>query len=136
MPRAALRFEEAGGQRLPLGGRNCYLGVRGTQGRAANMFQGMAPKKQHRTRLCQSAQEAAIALAQMKEPLELGIFEERRKKGAADCQRQHLQEGRRRRLPRPPAAAAASRYPMRVGSAADGAAGGCRGGASCGGCVR
>ena len=82
MPRAALRFEEAGGQRLPLGGRNCYLGVRGKQGRAANMFQGMAPKKQHRTRLCHSAQEAATALAQMKEDLELGIFEERRKKKA------------------------------------------------------
>ena len=43
------RFEEAGGQRLPLGGVNGYRGVRGKQGRKKDKFQGVTPKKQHRT---------------------------------------------------------------------------------------
>ena len=58
------------------------LGVRGGQGRKGDKFQGTTPRKQHRTRLCHSAQEAAIALAQVKEDLELGMFEERGKKKA------------------------------------------------------
>ena len=37
MPRAVLRFEEAGGQRLPLGGKHGYLGVRGGQGLRFNV---------------------------------------------------------------------------------------------------
>jgi hypothetical protein len=82
MPPAQPRFEEVAGQRLPLGGRNGYLGVRGGQGRKGDKFQGTTPRKQHRTRLCHSAQEAAIALAQVKEDLELGMFEERGKKKA------------------------------------------------------
>ena len=77
MPRAAARFEEAGGQRLPLGGLNGYAGVRGKQGRNKKQFQGVSPKKQHRTKLCDTAQEAAIAFAQLKEDLELGMLAER-----------------------------------------------------------
>ena len=42
--RAQQTFEVAGGQRLPLGGRNGYLGVRGKQGRAKNKFQGVTPR--------------------------------------------------------------------------------------------
>ena len=52
------RFELAGGQRLPLGGVNGYRGVRGKQGRKKDMFQGVTPKKKHRTRLFGTAQEA------------------------------------------------------------------------------
>ena len=73
MPSSQPRFEEIAGQRLPLGGMNGYLGVRGKQGRQKNMFQGMTPKKQHRTKLFGTAQEAAIALAQLREDMELGM---------------------------------------------------------------
>ena len=61
MPPSQPRFEEAGGQRLPLGGKNRYHGVRGKQGRNKNQFQGVTPKKQHRTALFDTALEAAIA---------------------------------------------------------------------------
>ena len=77
MPPRGLRFEEAAGQRLPLGGINGYLGVRGKQGKKKDKFQGITPKKQHRTRLFSTAKEAAIALAQMREDLELGMLPER-----------------------------------------------------------
>ena len=70
MPRAVLRFEEAGGQRLPLGGRHGYLGVRGKQGRKKDKFQGTTPKKQHRTGLCDTPLE----------DLELDMYEARGKK--------------------------------------------------------
>ena len=53
------RFELAGGQRLPLGGLNGYAGVRGKQGRKKDKFQGATPRKKHRTRLFDTAQEAA-----------------------------------------------------------------------------
>ena len=76
MPPAQPRFEEAGGQRLPLGGLNGYVGGRGKQGRKKNKFQGITPKKQHRTGLYDHAQEAAIALAQLREDLELGMVTE------------------------------------------------------------
>ena len=50
MPSREPRVEVAGGQRLPLGGLNGYAGVRGKQGRKKDMFQGVTPKKKHRTR--------------------------------------------------------------------------------------
>ena len=34
---------------MPLGGVNGYIGVRGKQGRKKNKFQGMTPRKTHRT---------------------------------------------------------------------------------------
>ena len=80
MPSRELRVEVAGGQRLPLGGLNGYRGVRGKQGRKKNKFQGVTPKKQHRTGLYDHAQEAAIALAQLHEDLELGMVTEHRAK--------------------------------------------------------
>ena len=54
MPSREPRVEVAGGQRLPLGGLNGYAGVRGKQGRQKDKFQGVTPKKQHRTALFDS----------------------------------------------------------------------------------
>ena len=84
MPRSQQpQFEEAGGHRLPLGGINGYLGVRGKQGRNKDKFQGCSPNKKHRTRHCDTPLEAAIAFAQMKEDLELGMLEQRAAKTPA-----------------------------------------------------
>ena len=80
MPLREPRFEVAGGQRLPLGGINGYLGVRGKQGRKKDKFQGVTPRKQHRTALFDSPLEAAIAFAQLKEDLEFGMLEQRSSK--------------------------------------------------------
>ena len=56
MPRSQqARFEEAGGQRLPLGGINGYIGVRGKQGRRKDKYQGVTPKKVNRTQLFDTA---------------------------------------------------------------------------------
>ena len=82
MPSREPRVELAGGQRLPLGGLNGYAGVRGKQGRKKNKFQGVTPRKQHRTGLFDTAQEAALALAQLREDLELGMLAERAPKKA------------------------------------------------------
>ena len=80
MPPSQPRIEEVAGQRLPLGGINGYLGVRGKQGRAKDKFQGVTPKKQHRTALFATPLEAAIAFAQLKEDLDLGMLEQPRPK--------------------------------------------------------
>ena len=77
-----MRFEEAGGRRLPLGGLNGYVGVRGKQGKKKNKFQGITPKKKHRTGYFDNAKEAAVALAQLREDLELGMLEQRAPKEA------------------------------------------------------
>ena len=61
------RFEEAGGQRLPLGGVNGYVGVRGKQGRRRDQFQGVTPQKKRRTQLFDATREAAIAFAQLRD---------------------------------------------------------------------
>ena len=76
MPPAQPRFEEIAGQRLPLGGVNGYVGVRGKQGRSKNLFQGVTPRKRHRTKLFGTALEAAIAYAQLREDLALGMLEQ------------------------------------------------------------
>ena len=47
-----------------------------SRARKKNKFQGLTPKKAHRTPHFDTAQEAAIALAQLREDLELGILEE------------------------------------------------------------
>ena len=75
MRRASSSFEEVAGHRLPLGGINGYRGVRGGQGRSKKQYQGVTPKKRHRTKLFDAAQEAAIALAQLQEDIELGVVE-------------------------------------------------------------
>jgi hypothetical protein len=75
MRRAQPRFEEAAGRRLPLGGLNGYRGVRGGQGRGKDKFQGVTPKKKHRTKLFDTAQEAAIALAQLQADIEVDMID-------------------------------------------------------------
>ena len=61
---------------------NGYCGVRGKQGRKKDKFQGVTPKKQHRTALFDTALEAAIAFAQLREDIELDMFEPRGEKKA------------------------------------------------------
>ena len=52
--------ELVGALRLPLGGVNGYMQVRGKQGRAKNMYQDTTPRKSRRTALFGTAREAAI----------------------------------------------------------------------------
>ena len=78
MPRSQqARFEEAGGQRLPLGGINGYIGVRGKQGRRKDKYPGRGPEEgePHAGQLFDTAREAAIAFAQLREDLELRMLE-------------------------------------------------------------
>ena len=77
MPRAQPRFEEVGGLRLPLGGVNGYRGVRGKQGRKKNKYQGVTPRKRHRTGPKDTPKEAAVALAHLRHDLELGVVAQR-----------------------------------------------------------
>ena len=80
MPRSQPRFEEVAGLRVPLGGANGYIGVRAKQGRKKDKFQGTTPRKTHRTGPKDTPKEAAVALAQLRHDLELGIVEERSRK--------------------------------------------------------
>ena len=75
MPRS-LRFEEVGGLRLPVGGVNSFVGVRGRQGRKMNMYQGVSPSKHHRTGPKVTAKEAAVALALLRRDLVLWFIVE------------------------------------------------------------
>ena len=59
------KVEVAGALRLPLGGVNGYVGVRGKQGYKKNQFQGTTPRKTRRTKLCNTPREAAVALAEL-----------------------------------------------------------------------
>ena len=68
--------ESFGVHNLPLGGENGYQGVR----KCRKGFQGYTPKKRHTTAEKETAQEAAIALAQLKYDLENGLYEEPTKK--------------------------------------------------------
>ena len=77
MPRAQARFEEVDGLRVPLGGVNGYLGVRGKQGRKKDKFQGVTPRKTHRTGPHETPKEAAVALARLRHDLDLGVVVER-----------------------------------------------------------
>ena len=65
--------ERFGNLELPLGGKHEYGGVRGNQGRSRGRFQGYTPKKKHFTRLCETAHEAAVALATLKVDLAAGF---------------------------------------------------------------
>ena len=62
---------------MPLGGVNGYKGVRGKQGRKKDKYQGTTPRKTHRTGPKDTPKEAAVALAQLRHDVELGIVEER-----------------------------------------------------------
>ena len=80
MRRKQPRFEEVDGLRMPLGGVNGYVGVRGKQGRKKNKYQGVTPNKKHRTGPYETPKEAAVALAHLRHDLELGVVEERSRK--------------------------------------------------------
>ena len=80
MQRRPPRFEEVDGLRVPLGGVNGYKGVRGKQGRKKNKFQGMTPRKTHRTGPHETPKEAAVALARLRHDLELGVLPQRSSK--------------------------------------------------------
>ena len=80
MPRRQPRFEEVDGLRVPLGGKNGYIGVRGKQGRKRDKFQGVTPRKQHRTSPKKTSKEAAVALAHLRHDIDLGIVENRSNK--------------------------------------------------------
>ena len=55
--------------------------VRGKQGRKKNKYQGVTPRKKHRTGPKDTPKEAAaVALAHLRHDLELGIVEERSRK--------------------------------------------------------
>ena len=68
---AAAPFEDVEGLRLKRGGKHGYHGVRGGQGRAKNKYQGVTPRKTHRTALYDSPRAAAIAFAQMQQRMAL-----------------------------------------------------------------
>ena len=68
--KAAPLVESFGVHNLPLGGENGYVGVR----KCRKGFQGYTPKKRHTTAEKETAQEAAIALAQLKYDLENGLY--------------------------------------------------------------
>ena len=59
--------EVVGTLRLPLGGMNGYLNVRGRQGRQKDKYQGFTPNKTRRTKLFDTPREAAVALAAIKQ---------------------------------------------------------------------
>ena len=67
------RVERVGELRLPLGGSNGYANVRGKQGRKKNKYQGYTPNKTRRTKPCDTAREAAIALAELQQPTLLTV---------------------------------------------------------------
>ena len=77
MQRRPPRFEEVDGLRVPLGGVNGYCGVRGKQGRNKNKYQGVTPRKKHRTGPYETPKEAAVALAHLRHDLELGVLPQR-----------------------------------------------------------
>lgn len=61
--RAAAPFEDVGGVRVARGGKHGYMHVRGGQGRNKRLFQGISPRKGHRTALYATTKEAAVAFA-------------------------------------------------------------------------
>ena len=65
--------EVVGALRLPLGGMNGYLNVRGKQGRQKDKYRGCTPNKTRRTKLFATPREAALALAALKQPAEDGL---------------------------------------------------------------
>ena len=71
------QVQESGGRRLPLGGVNGYVGVRGKQGKKKDKYQGVTPRKQHRTVPYETPKEAAVALAHLRHDLELGVVVQR-----------------------------------------------------------
>lgn len=72
--------EQFGNFTMPTGGKHGYRGVRKAR---KGGFQGYTPKKTHTTKAFGTAQQAAIARAQLKQDLELGLHEPASKKPRA-----------------------------------------------------
>ena len=69
-----VEVERFGELRLPLGGKYGYVGVRGKQGPDRDKYQGYTTDKQHTTKLFDEPQEAAVALATLKQNIMLGFM--------------------------------------------------------------
>ena len=67
MPPIKDNVEVVGTLRLPLGGINGYVNVRGKQGRKKDKYQGCTPNKTRRTSLFNTPREAAVALAKLRQ---------------------------------------------------------------------
>ena len=75
-----VEVERFGGLRLPLRGKSGYIGVRGKQGPNKDKYQGYTQDKQHTTKLFNEPQEAAVALAALKQNIALGLIDTNGKK--------------------------------------------------------
>ena len=74
--------EQFGLLELPLGGVNTYVGVR----KARNgEFQGYTPKKTHTTGAFKTTHEAAVALAQLQNDINIGTYIEKTKTDTKTC---------------------------------------------------
>ena len=60
-----------------------YIGVRGKQGPSKDKYQGYTQDKQHTTKLFDEPQEAAVALATLKQNIALGFIDTNGKKPRA-----------------------------------------------------
>jgi len=69
-----VEVELFGQLKLYLGGKHGYRGVRGGQGPNQDLFQGYTKDKKHTTKTFKHPKEAAIALAQLKQDIELGLI--------------------------------------------------------------
>ena len=78
-----VEVERFGELRLHLGGKHGYERVRGGQGPGKNQYQGYTKGKEHTTKLYDSAQEAAIALATLEQDIFLGLMSTEGKKPRA-----------------------------------------------------
>ena len=70
-----VEVERFGALRLPLGGKSGYVGVRGRQGPDKDKYQGYTKDKKHTTKLFDKPQEAAVALATLKQNILLGLLD-------------------------------------------------------------
>ena len=78
-----VEVERFGALRLPLGGKYGYIGVRGKQGPDKEKYQGYTKDKKHTTKLFNEPQEAAVALATLKQNISLGLCDTDGKKPRA-----------------------------------------------------
>ena len=78
-----VEVERFGALRLPLGGKYGYIGVRGKQGPDRDKYQGYTKDKKHTTKLFDEPQEAAVALATLKQNITLGFTDTDGKKPRA-----------------------------------------------------
>ena len=125
MPPSTPRFEVVGGQRLPLGGVNGYVHVRGKQGKKRNKFQGISPGKKTLTKTFRHRAGGCHCFRANEGGRRAWACGARRlqKNGAAN-QLLHAEDDGARHVPWPPVQAAAAGDPEGSSSATLAAAGG------------